>query len=426
MKLNYKQTIFVGFAFLAICTFWQVYDNEIPLILEKTFNLGATVIGLIMALDNIFALFLLPMFGTMSDKTNTKLGKRMPFILVGTIAASILLIILAYSEKVSNLVLFVIVLLFLLVAMGSFRSPAVALMPDVTCKPLRSKANAIINLMGTLGGIFALLFIKFLKAPGSRPSYFPLFGAVSAVMLISLVILLFTTKENELRKQREMLDKEIGADQQEEETEDGQMSKEVKRSLAFLLISVALWYIGYNALTSAFSRYYQNYWGIENSGYSSLLMIATVAAVLSYIPVGIIATKVGRKKTILAGVIILTCSFAGGMFFKNYSPLVKIFFATVGIGWGTINVNSYPMVVEMSKGSDIGKFTGYYYTFSMAAQVITPILSGFLIEKIGYGILFPYATFFAGLAFITMLQVKHGDSKVIEKKDLLEHLDVDD
>ncbi len=425
MKLNYKQTIFVGFAFLAICTFWQVYDNEIPLILEKTFDLKPTIIGVIMALDNIFALFLLPMFGTMSDKTETKLGKRMPFILVGTIVASVLLILLAYSEKTSNLVLFVAILLLLLVAMGSFRSPAVALMPDVTCKPLRSKANAVINLMGTIGGVFALLFIKFLKTPGARPSYFPLFGAVSAVMLTSLVILLLTTNENKLRKQREKIDSEIGDDQLPEE-ENGEMSKEVKRSLTFLLISVALWYIGYNALTSAFSRYYQNYWGIENSGYSSLLMIATVAAVISYIPVGIIATKVGRKKTILVGVIILACSFAGGIFFKNYSPLVKIFFATVGIGWGTINVNSYPMVVEMSKGSDIGKFTGYYYTFSMAAQVITPILSGLLIEKIGYGILFPYATFFAAMAFVTMLQVKHGEAKLIEKKDILEHFDIDD
>lgn len=425
MKLNYKQTILVGFAFLAICTFWQVYDNEIPLILEKTFNLKATIIGIVMAFDNIFALFLLPMFGTLSDKTDTKLGKRMPFILVGTISASILLLILAYSERISNLTLFIIVLLLLLVAMGSFRSPAVALMPDVTCKPLRSKANAIINLMGTVGGICALMFIKFLKSPTERPSYFPLFGAVSGVMLVSLLILLLTIRENELRQLREEKDKDIGADELEEDS-NGQLSKEVKRSLMFLLFSVALWYIGYNALTSAFSRYYQNYWGIQDSGYSSLLMIATVAAVISYIPVGIIATKVGRKKTILAGVIILAASFAGGIFFKDYSPLVKIFFVTVGIGWGTINVNSYPMVVEMSKGSDIGKFTGYYYTFSMAAQVFTPILSGFLIDKIGYGILFPYATFFASLAFITMLQVKHGDAKVVKKKDLLEHFDIDD
>ncbi len=424
MKLNYKQTILVGFAFLAICTFWQVYDNEIPLILENTFDLKATVIGVVMAFDNIFALFLLPMFGSLSDRTETKLGKRMPFILVGTIAATILLMLLAYSEKIASLAMFVIVLLLLLVAMGSFRSPAVALMPDVTCKPLRSKANAIINLMGTVGGISALMFIKFLKTNGDNPSYFPLFGAVCIVMLVSLAILLLTINENKLRKLREEKDLELTDDEQQED--NGEMSKDVKHSLIFLLCSVSLWYIGYNALTSAFSRYYQNYWGIQDSGYSSLLMIATVSAVLSYIPVGIIATKVGRKKTILAGVVILALSFAGGMFFKEYSPLVKIFFVTVGIGWGTINVNSYPMVVEMSKGSDIGKFTGYYYTFSMAAQVFTPIFSGFLIDKIGYGILFPYATFFASMAFITMLQVKHGDAKVVEKKDILEHLNVDD
>ena len=163
MKLNYKRTFIVGLAFLSICAFWQMYDNVIPLILTNTFHLNETYSGAIMAADNILALILLPLFGSLSDKTNTKIGKRMPYILFGTGLAIILMNILpildnGYFASPSNgkLVGFVVVLGLLLIAMGTYRSPAVALMPDVTPKPLRSKANAIINLMGAVGGIIYL------------------------------------------------------------------------------------------------------------------------------------------------------------------------------------------------------------------------------------------------------------------------------
>lgn len=422
MKLNYKKTLLIGFAFLSICTFWQMYDNEIPLILEHTFHLNATVIGAIMALDNVLAVVMLPVFGSLSDKTNNVRGKRMPFIIVGTLAASVLLILLALANQWKSLVMFIIVLFLLLVAMGSYRSPAVSLMPDVTPKPLRSKANAIINLMGTVGGIIALILIPVLVRSGDTPNYLPLFCAIAGVMLVSLGILLKFVDENKLRTEREEIDKQTGDDQPEQQatTATGKLAGDVKKSMLFLLASVALWFFAYNAVTTAFSRYYQDYWGLADKGYTSCLMVGTVAAVIAYIPAGWLAGKLGRKKTIMTGVVILGLSFLAGCMFSHFTFAINIVFATVGIGWAMINVNSYPMVVEMSQGSNIGKFTGFYYTASMAAQVVTPILSGFLIDKIGYQSLFPYATLFAALALITMTQVKHGDSKPIPPASKLE------
>ena len=424
MKLNYKRTVLIGMAFLTISAFWQMYDNVIPLILKNTFGLGETVTGAIMAADNVLALFLLPIFGALSDKVRTPIGRRMPFIITGTALAFVFLMILPFADNTMNLLLFVVGLFILLISMGTYRSPAVALMPDLTPKPLRSKANAIINLMGAVGGVFTLIMIKILVGKGDRPDYYPLFLAVGILMIVGVTLLFFTIKENKLRK-------EIEIDEVEETTEEasvvtGPLPKDVKKSLVFILISVAFWFIAYNAVTTAFSRYATEVWGLEGGGYADCLMIATVAAIISYIPIGMISSKIGRKKTILIGIVLLGSCFLVAGLYPTYHVTMVIFFGIIGFAWAAIGVNSYPMVVEMSKSGDVGKYTGYYYTFSMAAQVITPILSGALLEHVSYRTLFPYSVTFCVLAFITMSQVKHGDSKPMPKKDILENLDVDD
>lgn len=427
MKLNYKRTVLIGLAFLSISAFWQMYDNVIPLILKNTFHMGETLTGAIMAGDNILALFLLPIFGAFSDKVSTPIGKRMPFILVGTALAFTFLMILPFADKGQNLILFVAALFFLLISMGLYRSPAVALMPDLTPKPLRSKANAIINMMGAIGGVYTLIMIKLLVGAGDRPSYLPLFLAVGLLMLGGVAILFLTIKENKLRK-------EVGVDDEEEvghveikKADKAQkLPKDVKKSLVFMLMSVAFWFIAYNAVTTAFSRYATHVWGVEGGGYADCLMVATVAAIISYIPIGIIASKIGRKKTIMIGIVLLGSCFLAAGFYNSYHFTMNVFFAIIGFAWAAIGVNSYPMVVEISTAGDVGKYTGYYYTFSMAAQVVTPILSGFLLEHVSYRTLFPYAVFFTVLAFITMSMVKHGDSKPVPKKSMLENLDVED
>ena len=514
MKLNYKRTILVGFAFFLISAFWQAYDATIPVILTNKFGMSQGWSGVIMALDNILAVFMLPLFGALSDKCTAWSGKRTPFIRIGTIVAIVALLGLAFvddaqrvnlaavnqiddpnclgeiyssqSDKTlltpegeqfvledmftleefkqirsgyideetgespytnyvaparqayaaevtkaqpKELILFVGLLLILLVAMATFRSPAVALMPDVTIKPLRSKANAVINLMGTAGGILVLVLgIVFATSSVKNQlmKYYAYYGVVAGIMLTALIIFLATVREPEWAREMQQESVRLGIEEKEEEGEKRKLSSSEKRSLIFILASIALWYMGYNAVTSKYAVYAGN---ILNMDYNTTLLLAQAAAIVAYLPAGMVASKLGRKKTIMAGVIMLTAAFGAASFLRAGSSVMvmNILFALAGIGWATINVNSFPMVVEMCSGGDIGKYTGFYYTASMAAQIVTPMLSGFLMDMDGIGmtVLFPYAAVFAGLAFVTMALVKHGDARPEARKGL-EALDVDD
>lgn len=415
MKLNYKKTFLVGLAFMSISAFWQLYNNVIPLMLRDTFGVKETARGIIMALDNVLALFLLPFFGSLSDKSRSKFGKRIPFILLGTVLSFAFMIFIPYADNTVNFVLFLITLGGVLISMGIYRSPAVALMPDVTPKALRSSGNAVINLMGALGAVFTLAMTMVLVPKGDSPDYSALFITVAAFMLVAVLLMSFTVKENREREAAEEYDRlhpsPIDEAKALSESVGKRLPPEVFRSLIFLLLAVAAWYMAYDAVTTAFSSYVSAVWGLEGGGYASCLMVATVAAVISYIPVGIISSKVGRKKVIYAGVILMAVAYAAGMIANEYGAWVNIVFAAVGIGWAAINVNSYPMVVEMASGGDIGKYTGLYYTFSMAAQILTPIASGALLEHVSYRTLFPYATAFMVIAFLLMIFVRHGDNR---------------
>lgn len=508
MKLNYKRIILVGFAFFLIQAFWQAYDNTIPMILTNKFGMSQAWSGTIMALDNVLALFMLPLFGAISDKHHSKWGRRTPFIVVGTLIAAVMLIALSFVDNaqlhhisdvaaiddpaaletiydreadetlltpggqkfvlsrqftkeeftqirsqitvdgaaVTNpdytnyvmparqacawdatakspvtLVFFIALLLVILVSMSVFRSPAVALMPDVTLKPLRSKANAVINLMGSAGGILVLVLGMVFATSAVRNSlmsYIGYFAVIAAIMLAALVVFMLTVRENEWAAEMQQQSVELGLEDKEEAaTGERKLSVDEVKSLIFLLLSIVLWFFGYNAVTSKYSVYASN---ILHKDYNLTLIIAQAAAIISYLPVGFIASKVGRKKTILAGVVMLTAAFTTASFMSAESPtmLMNAMFALAGIAWATINVNSFPMVVEMCSGGNVGKYTGFYYTASMAAQVATPMLSGLLMDRMGMHVLFPYAAVFTALAFVTMLFVRHGDSKPEVKRGL--------
>lgn len=583
MKLNYKKTIFVGFAFFLICAFWQAYDSIVPMMLVNKFGLSQTVSGVIMSLDNIIAVFLLPLFGSLSDKTKSKFGRRTPYIVIGTVVAAFAFFGLTFADNAQlkklgsvsgnsgyvdlfeenytitnaeysaitgkdqpknysvkdysakivknklydelteeektdvrdwyvninkeynedhskpetsygynedtktyyvliattengktvykfedgsdltshitkfnayknlitpaiseyalqktlaqplTLVMFAMLLLVTLFAMATFRSPAVALMPDVTEKPLRSQANAVINLMGTAGGMLVLVLGMVFgtgKTYNQLMSYTPFIGAVCLVMVVGLVMFIWKVREPEWVKEMEEASVEDGLETEEEAavdlTAEKKLSKPELRSLILILCSVALWYIGYNAVTSKYSLYAMN---VLHKDYNTTLLVAQAAAIISYIPVGMIANRIGRKKSILAGVIMLAVAFFGATFMNENSSIValNLLFALAGIGWATINVNSFPMVVELAKGGDVGRYTGFYYTASMAAQILTPILSGAIMELAGsMKPLFYYATIAVSLAFITMFFVKHGDSKPTKKVKIIENLNVDD
>jgi Na+/melibiose symporter-like transporter len=461
MKLNYKRTILVGMAFFLITAFWQAYDSIIPLILTNHFGLPQSIPGTVMSVDNILAVFLLPMFGALSDKVNTRFGKRTPFIFVGTIVAVIAFVALSLIDNVQlarlvaadipnlsataqadfiqkttleltlknplPLIGFVATLLITLIAMATFRSPAVALMPDVTVKPLRSKANAIINLTGTAGGILVLVLgIVFATSKNAYMQYTGYFLAVVAIMLVGFIIFLLTVKENKWANEMEEESKLLEAETEEStENSQGKLSKGEFRSLILILASVALWYIGYNSITSKYSVYATTILGFD---FNLTLIIAQAAAIVSYIPIGIISSKLGRKKTILAGVLILAAAFFMGNFVTPNTPefIMYPIFILAGIGWATINVNSFPMAVELAKSGNVGKYTGYYYTASMAAQIVAPILSGVLYDIFGMRtVFFAFGTAFVVFSFITMLFVRHGDNKVEKADSVLEMLDVD-
>ncbi len=469
MKLNYKRTILVGMAFFLITAFWQAYDAIIPLILTNHFGLPQSVSGAVMSFDNILAVFLLPLFGAFSDKVNTKLGKRTPFILIGSVIAMVTFVGLTlidnyqlarvtaagissleqgamtdevFAETVRKLTVeltlenplpfigFIATLLLVLVAMATFRSPAVALMPDVTVKPLRSKANAIINLMGTAGGILVLaLGIVFATSKNHYMQYTGYVIAVVAIMLVGLIVFLLTVKEPKWAKEMEEASRSIEVNDltpTDNASSGRKLSKPEFTSLLLILASVALWYVGYNSITSKYSVYATNVLGFD---FNLTLIIAQAAAIVSYIPVGLISSRTGRKKAILAGVLILASAFFIGIFITPNTPewLMYPVFVLAGIGWATINVNSFPMAVELARGGDVGKYTGYYYTASMAAQIVAPILSGVLYDLFGMRyVFFAFGTLFVLFSFVTMLFVKHGDVKLPEKKDLLSHLDVED
>ena len=462
MKLNYKRTILVGMAFFVITAFWSAYDAIIPLILLNHYGLPHTVSGAVMSIDNVLAVFLLPLFGAYSDKVNTKYGKRTPFIVIGTVVSIIAFVALSFidniqlarvigagipemagalgEEEIAKLTLeltlqnpiplaiFMATLLVVLFAMSIFRSPAVALMPDVTVKPLRSKGNAIINLTGTASGIIVLgLGMVFATSKHLYMQYTGYFLAVAATMLFGLVLFLATVKENKWAKEMEEESARLGIDTDEPENEGGKrkLTKEERRSLLLILASVALWYVGYNSITSKYSTYAST---ILEFDFNFTMIIAQIAAIISYIPVGIIASKIGRKKTTLAGVVILATAFFIGNFVESTTPEIIMYpiFALAGIGWATINVNSFPMAVELARGGDVGKYTGYYYTASMSAQIVAPILSGILYDIFGMrATFFSFGTAFVVFSFITMFFVKHGDSKPIQSKSALEQLDVD-
>ena len=429
MKLDNKRTVLIGLSFMGILAFWQLYDQVVPYLLESQFGLKTFAANAIMSIDNVLAIFMLPLFGWISDRTNTRLGKRTPYILFGTVAAAILLVVLGVFTEINNFWGFFIVLMALLVTMAVYRTPAVAYMPDVTPKPLRSKANAIINLVGYLGGIFTTVVMMFMlksekQTDGSSSytddqSFLPVFIIIAAFMLVAVLVQTFSIRETKLPHVE---------DKPEEVQVGGKMAKPVFRSLVLILASVFLWFMAYNAVTTAFSRYCVNVWGTDLGTSSSYLLTATVAAIAAFIPLGMLSSKVGRKKTVLIGVAMMTVCYAIAILIRHQTPIMYLVFGVVGIGWAAINVNSFPMVVEMSAGSDVGKYTGFYYTFSMAAQITTPLLSGFLIDNLGlgYSVLFPYAVLFSALSFVTMLFVKHGDSKPQKKASALENFDVED
>ncbi len=444
MKLDYKKTFLVGLVFFSIQMMGSLHDSITPKMLYS-FGVGETLIGLTMAADNIFAIVLMPVFGWLSDRTCTKYGKRTPYFVIGTVLASIFLILMPIADDLRNLSMFIAVLFCFLASLSVYRSPGVSVMSDVTPNPLRSKANGVINLMGAAASVIGIIVVNFLyqerinlweyNAIGDRVpvlgsdglpvlnenvSNVSMYIIVALIAVIAMVVYCIVINENKLRKEREEMELKYGVyeyesseDSKQKKTSILNMSKNMRKSLICILCSIFLWYFAYNAVITYFSNYSAAVLELEGGSFAQYTLVANIAAIISFMPAGMLASKIGRKKTIIIGVFFLAAAFGGGIIFTRVSPAIYIIFIMAGIGWATINVNSLPMIVEFAKAGNIGEYTGYYYFASMSAQTITPVVCGAMIEflGIGYRVLFPYAALFALLALVPMLFVKHGEAR---------------
>ena len=524
MKLNYRNTFYIGLIFFIISLFWQTYDMMIARTMIDKFGLNQTWSGIVMAVDNIMAVILLPLFGALSDKSNAKKGRRTPYIIVGTILAASAFMLLSYADYLQtlkiqatdiveehydiafgddvdskerdhwyividqmdderqnafllgdisyrelteyedqikdpmlailadngetlnnrdlstikdmyytylsdrawevtaqnplNLIIFGSILFISLVAMAIFRSPAVALMPDVTIKPLRSKANAIITLMGALGGILAVYIIMLSGLNKHAYDHHGIvFIIVGVVMIITLIIFLWKVDEPKLVKDKQAIDKQLGIapEQIQNQPKKTLKSLTIKRrmSLYFLLASVFLLFMGYNAVMSKLADYLPKVLNLNYFDYQ--FIVAQAIVIIAILPIGLLSMVLGRRRTVLLGMVLMIVALmSAARISEGNSWLIAGMIALAGIGWTMIGINTYVMVVEVSKGYDVGRYTGYYYAASMSAQIITPILSGVLMDHYGRIILFPYAAFFVTLSLFTMLFVKQGDAKKIK------------
>lgn len=502
-KLDFWRTLCVGFAFMGIMCFWEVYDYIMPLILNRNFGMNATEYGVVMGLDNLLAIFLLPLFGAISDRSSgKKYGRRTPFIVWGTLAAVVCVVALGaieyaqygkLAEGISDLSVltqhgldarylgaeyqtiveqvaqgvkpegdalamyneyctalysaqsafagavtaqnkgilaaFICVLLALLVAMSSYRSPAVALMPDVTPKPLRSQANAVITLMGGAGGLFSIVLYKLL-APNRYQHHIALFCVLAGVMLGILAAFLLTVREKKLVAIRAAEESQWQIVDEEEQSAQGKLDKPKAISFALILLCVFLWFMGYNAVKTHLSVYATTTLNLDDGLVGIINIINGVGGAVALLPVALMASKWGRKITIVFGLALSALAFVPCIFFTANTPNVQIWFPLCfilsGFGLVCVNVNTFPMATELSKGSNVGKYTGLYYISSMGAQAVTPMFAGVFMEHIAQQSVFVYSIVFIALALVAMLFTKHGDNKPAKKQKMIEYFGEED
>lgn len=420
-SLDWRRTLLVTLPFAGALAFWQSYDGIIPLILRDTFHVGDTLAGAIMALDNVCALFLLPLFGSISDRCHSRLGRRTPFIIIGSLLAALLIPLLAVADRLVNLPMFFCVLCLLLIVLSSYRSPCVALMPDVTPRPIRAKADAFNSLMAAAAGIVVLVSISLTVPDVEHPSYLPVFLIVSGLIVLCTAVfaLFFREKKAVDEMHRESIAMRIPVEEIDASEEGGKEKESdpiVRKSLVAILLCVFFYFMASNAVTSAFSKYASQVWGAGGGSFANFQLVATLVTLISYMPMAALSCRIGRKITTYIGIGLMCLGGLCIFLTQGYSPMVYVWVFISGIGMGTVATTIYPMIMEVASERTTGRYTGYYYTASMSAQIITPILSGAVMEFIGYRYLYLYAIACAILAALPLFFVQKGNTILL--KDL--------
>lgn len=423
MKLNVKRTATIGVAFMTIMMLWQVYNWYVPLFLndflENLFAGDKLIIGIIMALDNLFAIFMIPLMSNLSDKTKSRFGRRMPYVMVGITLSALSFALLPFVNDTGSIWLLIVNIFAVLVSMNIYRSPCVALMPDITPRALRSKGNSIINIMGGVGIAIGYTSVIFF----SRSSNYVPFLLVAVVMFLALAFLIVFVKENRFVAdyQRELA--EHGLSTQEEAKEEeltGVAAQTNRRNVYLILLVVFFVYMANNAVETFMSIYsevvFANATSLPLNMNPGALVILPfgLASFIFAVPAAFLADRVGRKFTVVIGASLMTATYLGLAilgFVDDFSLWLLAVFFMGGAGFSLIIVNIYPMVLENCAADTVGRYTGYYYTASMLAQSISPALAGLFMSGLVFGnvrVLFPYALLSMGAALVTLLFIRKG------------------
>ena len=410
-KLNVRTTLLLSFGFFGSTTAWTVYNAYVPLILSgflKDFINSSLLVGFIMTFDNIFGVIFQPLFGRMSDRTRTRFGRRMPFIFIGLPICAAAFILIPYMNSLWSLMIILIIFTFV---MSAWRSPVVALMPDLTPGPFRSQANGIVNLMGGIGAVFALLIGGFLfnfmynrtlESTGTGNGYPLPFIMSSCMMLLALFVLAFFVREP----------KQAYEPESKNEIVKVKLNKDERKSLILILFGIFFWFTGYNAVETFFTLYATNALSMTPGDASMTLAIFSLTLVAFAVPAGFIGARIKRRKAILIGLSGLIIFFLPMVFIAN-AWLTRICLFFCGLSWAMVNVNSLPMIVRISGEEKIGTYIGYYYAFSFSAQIVSPALFGLIHDAVGnYRILFLYACIAFALAMASLFFVRHGEDEM--------------
>jgi Na+/melibiose symporter-like transporter len=403
-NFSVSKTFLLGFGFFGVSVIWSLYNAYVPIFLKSTFGLRSSVIGSIMTIDNIFAILLLPFLGALSDRTHTRLGRRRPYILVGSILALVFFVLVPYFNNRQILGLMMLAIILMNLSMALFRSPVVALMPDITPSRFRSQANGIINFMGGLGAL--LVFF------GGKPLYdrevsLPFLVGGLLMFAASMLVVIFIRERSP-----EPVEQGVGSVSFRASFQEvvGNLKDVVagEKSLFFILLGILFWFIGFNSLETFFTSYAKYHLGMEESTGALILGFFSVTFMVTSIASGFLGSRIGRNRTIRLGLVVLVVILLISLFIRQFLPLALVF-VVGGFGWALVNVNSLPMVVDMTTLAKVGGYTGLYYFFSQAANIAAPPLAGVLIDAFGYAALMIFAAAMFLLAFFIMSFVRRGE-----------------
>jgi len=402
-RFSAGKTFLLGFGFLGVSVIWSMYNAYVPIFLKESFHLRSTLIGLVMTIDNVLAILLLPYLGALSDRTRTRLGRRRPYILVGSALALAFFLLIPAANAVQRLGLMMLVIVALNLSMALFRSPVIALMPDITPSRFRSQANGIINFMGGLGALLVYF--------GGKPLYdrkvsLPFIVGGLTMFAGSLLVVLLIREPPVAQPEGERSSlagsfRALLANLRDVFAEE--------KSLLGILLAILCWFVGFNAVETFFTSYAKYYLGMKESTGALILGFFSVTFMAASLGAGFLAVRLGRRRTIRIGLVVVCATMALSLLLKSFLPLAAAF-AVGGMGWSLVNVNSLPMVVDMTTLEKVGGYTGLYYFFSQAANIIAPPAAGALIDAFGYSSLMVFASALFVAAFFIMSLVRRGEA----------------